>query len=548
MPTGWFKWGNFENISGEKINSENSVGKVVSDKNGKFGCITYRFPANYAGDTIKLTGKIKYENVKEFVGLLMRIDGESKTRALGFKSMQNLKIRGTSDWKEYSIQLPYPPNAKYIFIGGILGKKGVAWFDDFKVTIDGVNIQDLEETERVTLKDYDGGKLASAISKSSYQVDISKIENLGIDSLIEKSGDKKIVAIGESTHGTSDFYRLRELITKRLITEKGFKLVVLESTYDDIELLNEKLDERSLDTLMRKHLFSIYQTNEMKSFLNWYKDNRSTYNISFKGCDDSNWVYLEFLKSKTDFKNDKELNNLLENLASHISKSSTDNLKKEVKIFNTIYNDILAIENHLKSTGTLTYEIEEVLFNIKNTFINYLHIKNNEPFQSRDEIMAERISFLARNTNEKIIVWAHNAHISNQIISNEIGMMGRNLKKEFGENYYSIGLTTLDGTYSYMEEKFINEDHIFTEQLKTERLKPNQSTYWEDILGQNGNSFFLDTSILYEILNTNDIIGPTKLIGYGKETEDDGYYIPLVKNFDGLIFLKTTRATTPIFN
>ena len=75
MPTGWFKWGNFENLSGEIISDGNSVGKVVSDKNGTFGCITYRIPANYVGDTIVLSGRIKYENVKDYVGLLMRIDG-----------------------------------------------------------------------------------------------------------------------------------------------------------------------------------------------------------------------------------------------------------------------------------------------------------------------------------------------------------------------------------------------------------------------------------------------------------------------------------------
>jgi erythromycin esterase-like protein len=44
-----------------------------------------------------------------------------------------------------------------------------------------------------------------------------------------------------------------------------------------------------------------------------------------------------------------------------------------------------------------------------------------------------RIEFyLAHNSDSKIIVWAHNAHISNEIITdNEIGIMGRNLKQEF---------------------------------------------------------------------------------------------------------------------
>ncbi|PXX21389.1 erythromycin esterase family protein [Arenibacter sp. ARW7G5Y1] len=550
MPTGWFKWGNFENLTGEIISEGNSVGKVVSDKEGKFGCITYRIPANYVGDTIVLSGRIKYENVKGFVGLLMRIDGNSKKSSLAFKSMQNQKISGTSDWKEYSIKLPFPSNAKTIYVGGILGKKGIAWFDDFKVRIDGKDIQELKETERITLENYNSNELESALSKSTRKLDFSNEETLhsSLDPLIEKIGNKKIVAIGESTHGTSEFYRLREIITKRLIKEKGYNLVVLENPYDDIEILNKDLDKTPLDSLMRKHLFSIYQTKEMKSFLQWYKENKTQYNIKFKGCDDSYWVFYELLKDNINPINDKTLNKLLQELESNIAKSSTDNLKKEYKVNNSIYNNILEIENYLETTNKITKSIREILFNGKNTYINYVNIKNQKPFQSRDEIMADRISFLAKNSNSKIIVWAHNAHISNEIITdNEIGIMGRNLKKEFNSDYYTIGLTTLKGSYAYMDEKFINGDHSYKEKLKTESFKPIDSLFWENRLSINNKSFIIDMTNLKNELNTDEIIAPTRLIGYAKESEEDIYYLQLIKNFDSLIFIEKTNATKSIF-
>ncbi len=550
MPTGWFKWGNFENLSGEIISDGNSVGKVVSDKNGTFGCITYRIPANYVGDTIVLSGRIKYENVKDYVGLLMRIDGHSKKNSLAFKSMQNQKLRGTSDWKEYSIKLPFPSNAKTIYVGGILGEKGIAWFDDFKVRIDGKDIQELKETERITLENYNSDELESALSKSTRKLDFSNEETLrsSLDPLIEKIGNKKIVAIGESTHGTSEFYRLREIITKRLIKEKGYNLVVLENPYDDIEILNKDLDKTPLDSLMRKHLFSIYQTKEMKSFLQWYKENKTQYNIKFKGCDDSYWVFYELLKDNINPINDKTLNKLLQELKSKIAKSSTDNLKKEYKVNNSIYNNILEIENYLETTNKITKSIREILFNGKNTYINYVNIKNQKPFQSRDEIMADRISFLAKNSNSKIIVWAHNAHISNEIITdNEIGIMGRNLKKEFNSDYYTIGLTTLKGSYSYIDEKFINGDHSYKEELKTESFQPIDSLFWENRLSINNKSFIIDMTNLKNELNTDEIIAPTRLIGYAKESEEDIYYLQLIKNFDSLIFIEETNATKSIF-
>jgi erythromycin esterase-like protein len=548
MPNGWGKWGFFKDVTGEKLEENNYAGKVASDGNGKFGVIVYKIPANYIGDTISLTGRIKHEDVKGYVGLLMRIESNIRN-TLGFENMSKFEIQGTEDWKEYAIKLPLPSTAESIFVGGILGGKGVAWFDDFKVTIDGKDIETLKETPKIYLQDFNTDKFNTALGKSSTPIDLSTkaVLSSSLDPLIENLADKRIVAIGESTHGTSEFYYLREIITKRLIEEKGFNLVVLESPYDDIELLKKELSERPLDSLMKKHLFSIYQTQEMKSVLQWYKDNRLRYDIKFKGCDDSYWVFYELLNDKLGVTNDKILNKLLAELKSNIAKSDTDNRKKEYKLKVSIYNNILSIEKQLKSNNNLTEPLKEILFNGKSSYINYINISNKKPIQSRDEIMADRISYLAKNKNIKIIVWAHNAHISNKIITNnEIGIMGRDLKLEFGNDYHSIGLTTLNGSYSFIDEKFINIDHFYDEGLKKANIQSTETYLWENSLAINGNAFYLDFSTFQKELKTNVIIGSTRFIGYGKETEKDIYQLQLTKNFDSLIFIKNTSATTPL--
>lgn len=555
MPEGWFKWGPYENLNGEnvfgeKLDSENSTGKVVSDDKDKFACITYRLPVNFVGDTIRLTGRMKYQNVKGYVGFLMRIDGANKT-GLAFESMQKLKIKGTNDWKEYSIQIPFPIGADKIYVGGILGGKGTAWFDDFKITMDGKDIQAIKEAPITYLKDFDANTLNSAIRKSSIPINLSTDDSLisSLNPLIEKLSNKRIVSIGESTHGTSEFYRLRQIITKRLIEEKGFNIVVLESPYDDIELLNKELAISPIDSLIRKHLFPIYQTQEVKSFLQWYKDNRALYDIDFKGCDDSVWAFYEILdKSIRSLKNNK-LNKLLTELRSNIGKNDTKNIKKEVKISTAIYDNIVAIEKYLILTDNLTHSVQEILFNGKSTYINYVNITNKKQIQSRDEIMAERISNFAENEDKKIIVWAHNAHISNEIIvDNEIGMMGRNLKKEFGNDYHSIGLTTSKGSYSFIDEKFINGDHFYNEKLNKADIQSIETPLWENSLALNGNAFYLNLATLKKELKTDEIIGATRLIGYGKETEEDIYQLSLAKNFDSLIFVENTNATTSLLD
>ncbi len=552
MPRGWFKWGDFTNISGEKLGNQNNVGKVVSDNDGKLGCITYAVPLNYVGDTIMLTGRIKFEKVKNSVGLLMRIHGKSATQSLGFASMQPLKIKGTKDWAEYSIKLPLPSAANHVYIGGILNGDGIAWFDDFKVYIDGVNIEELKETPKAYLKDFDKDILKKAISESSTKLDLSTDEKLSLSltSLVEKLSNKKIVSIGESTHGTSEFYKMRDIISRKLIQDHGFKVIVLENPYDEIEILNKNLLDTPLDTLMRKHLFSIYQTAEMKSFLEWYRDNRANYGIQFKGCDDSYWSFYELLEERTSDISNKNFQKLMKKLSENVAKSNSRSAKNGQKFNIAIYENIVEIESYLKSSNHLTEPIKDLLFNVKNSYINYVNIKNASSFQSRDEIMAARVSYLAKNNQNKIIVWAHNAHISNEVLyDNETGIMGRNLKKEFGSSYHSVGLSTLKGNYSYIEEKFIYGDNVFDEKLKSETIKPTETTFWESAFALNGAAFYLETASLTSKLKTDELLGTTKLIGYGIEKEDDvNYELFLLKHFDTILFLEDTTATTPLFN
>ena len=40
--------------------------------------------------------------------------------------------------------------------------------------------------------------------------------------LMGRVGNAPLVLIGEASHGTHEFYRIRAQITKRLITERGF--------------------------------------------------------------------------------------------------------------------------------------------------------------------------------------------------------------------------------------------------------------------------------------------------------------------------------------
>jgi protein-L-isoaspartate(D-aspartate) O-methyltransferase len=51
--------------------------------------------------------------------------------------------------------------------------------------------------------------------------------------LLQRIGDARLVLLGEASHGTSEFYRMRARITQALMEEKGFDFVAVEADWPD---------------------------------------------------------------------------------------------------------------------------------------------------------------------------------------------------------------------------------------------------------------------------------------------------------------------------
>ncbi len=141
---GWFLAGsNPESYEiGIKKDSERkgNVGylKSVETKATKsgFGTIMQQFtPKEYLGKKVKLSGYIKSENVKNWSGMWMRVDGDNQNRPLSFDNMQDRPIKGTIDWKKYEIILDVPQESVLIAYGVLLNGPGSVWLDNFEFEV-----------------------------------------------------------------------------------------------------------------------------------------------------------------------------------------------------------------------------------------------------------------------------------------------------------------------------------------------------------------------------------------------------------------------------
>jgi erythromycin esterase-like protein len=59
-----------------------------------------------------------------------------------------------------------------------------------------------------------------------------------LDQVLAPLGDSRVIMIGEASHGTHEYYKIRAEITKRLILDKQLSFVAVEGDWPDVYRIN----------------------------------------------------------------------------------------------------------------------------------------------------------------------------------------------------------------------------------------------------------------------------------------------------------------------
>ena len=106
--------------------------------NRNFGVATSSFPIDFArGKKLRYTGYIKTQDVEGgHAGLWWRVDSQQKP-GIAFDNMIDQGPKGTTDWRQYAIELDIPVEGSNINFGVLLVGTGKAWFDTLQIFLDG---------------------------------------------------------------------------------------------------------------------------------------------------------------------------------------------------------------------------------------------------------------------------------------------------------------------------------------------------------------------------------------------------------------------------
>jgi erythromycin esterase-like protein len=94
-----------------------------------------------------------------------------------------------------------------------------------------VNVAALAQTSESESLDELGRRAAGLIGAGA--APLPDIPDSDFAAFIDGFADAKVILLGESTHGTDEFYRARSAITERLIREHGFTIVAVEADWPD---------------------------------------------------------------------------------------------------------------------------------------------------------------------------------------------------------------------------------------------------------------------------------------------------------------------------
>ncbi|MDP4200778.1 MAG: erythromycin esterase family protein [Bacteroidota bacterium] len=422
-----------------------------ADPHSSFGVGTSTFPIAAArGKTIRLSGWIRTKEVTKSAGLWLRVDGPGGV--LAFNNMYDSAVNDTRDWKRYSFELPVDTSAININFGVLLNGHGDAWYDDLEIQLDSKPYVEPIPFE-ATSAQLDWLKQHASPIKT---VDAGHgFDDLAV--LHNFIGSAKIVGVGEATHGTSEFFRMKHRVLEYLVEKEGFNIFAIEANMPECERINEYVLTGQGDPkkLLAGIYFWTWDTQEVLDMIEWMH----AYNASGKGRLQFAGFDMQTARVAAD-----EVESYVKRADPKFSDSvtraysivrdvedvmwSSDKAKAAVKDWAALAGATEVI-NHLEANQARY--VRSLPSGMVDRMIQNARIVEQAVAEKtamtgglRDSCMALNIAWIeTHNPGARIMVWAHNGHISKSR-----GHMGSWLSKRYGTQYVNIGFAFNDGTYT----------------------------------------------------------------------------------------------------
>jgi erythromycin esterase len=395
-----------------------------------------------------------------------------------------------------------------------------------------------------------------------------------LDPLIEAIGDSRYVLLGEATHGTSEFYKWRAAISRRLIVEKGFSFIGVEGDWPDCYAVNRFVKHIAGDTAEKVlHSFSRWPTwmwanREIVDLANWLATHNSMAPASrqtgFYGLDvyslwESMHAVVEYLE-----KLDPELARNARRAYSCFEpydEDAQEYARATALVPTSCEDEAVRMLHALRSRASeLKEDGPDAFFNAeqnaliaRNAEMYYRTMVRGGPgsWNVRDNHMVETLERLMEHhgPDAKAIVWEHNTHVGDARFTDmarsgmvNVGQLMRQAHER--EGVFLVGFGTHRGTVIAGRE--------WGAPMEKMRVPEAREGSYEAAINQAdvGDSMFIfdrTRKSAYEQLSEprgHRAIG----VVYDPRTEQWGNYVPTIlpERYDAFLYIEETKAVDPL--
>ncbi|MFD0377268.1 erythromycin esterase family protein [Streptomyces sp. NPDC127112] len=271
----------------------------------------------------------------------------------------------------------------------------------------------------------------------------------------------RIVALGESTHGTSEFFRLKHRLLEFLVREEGFTTLAMEASQSAAHALDAyvRYGAGSPERLVARLGFWTWRTREMVDIVEWLRAHNRALpeerRIRFVGtdpqlCADSVEAVAAFLRRTAPDRAGSV--SALDVLARARPGSLPDPDKALMRRAEEISR---LVAEHAGRSGPgngadEALEHARILVRAADLVTRPFAASAGEEgvYAARDRYMAEAVARLVDDDpGARVVVWAHNGHIAKGTYGDQVPALGSRLRERYGDAYYALALLFGKGSF-----------------------------------------------------------------------------------------------------
>ena len=407
------------------------------------------------------------------------------------------------------------------------------------------------------------------------------------DELLAEISDRRVVLIGEATHGSHDFYLERARITQRLIEDHGFTVVAVEADWPDAYRVNRYVmglsnDRSAAESLadFRRFPTWMWRNTEVVQFVDWLRERNDKISdplrmARFHGLD----LY--------------SLRTSIESVVAYLDTIDPDEAQRararyscfdHVGAEGQAYGFALAYQRAIPCEDEVVAQLvslrrqaaeyarrdgwlaEDELFCAEQNavvvrdaeeYYQQMYRADVSSWNLRDRHMAATLDALLdhfdrRGGRTKVVVWEHNSHIGD---ARATGMstrgelnVGQLARQRYGEHAVAlIGLTTYDGDVTAASD--------WGQPARRRTVRPGLPESYEHLLHEAVDERLAPARFWMPMTDPDaaDVLAEPRLeraigVVYRPQTERASHYFParLDRQFDVVVHLDRTSALQPL--